>query len=52
MARLHELLIGGPLRMLKMLVPKINDGAALFITSTSVRQPVNNLDTSNVSRPG
>lgn len=49
----YELLIGGPLRMLKLLVPKINDGGAiLFITSTSVRQPVNNLDTSNVLRPG
>ena len=49
----YQLLIGGPLRMLKLLVPKINDGGAiLFITSTSVRQPVNNLDTSNVLRPG
>jgi 3-oxoacyl-[acyl-carrier protein] reductase len=49
----YELLIGGPLRMLKLLVPKMNDGGAiLFITSTSVRQPVNNLDTSNVLRPG
>ncbi|MFN8661602.1 MAG: SDR family oxidoreductase [Thermomicrobiales bacterium] len=49
----YQLLIGGPLRLLKLLVPKINDGGAiLFITSTSVRQPVNNLDTSNVLRPG
>ncbi|MCA9877316.1 MAG: SDR family oxidoreductase, partial [Thermomicrobiales bacterium] len=49
----YQLLIGGPLRLLKLLVPRINDGGAiLFITSTSVRQPVNNLDTSNVLRPG
>jgi 3-oxoacyl-[acyl-carrier protein] reductase len=27
-------------------------GAILFITSTSVRQPIPNLDTSNVLRPG
>lgn len=49
----YELLIGGPLRLLRLLVPKINDGGAiLFITSTSVRQPITNLDSSNVLRPG
>lgn len=49
----YELLIGGPLRLLKLLVPKINDGGAiLFITSTSVRQPIASLDSSNVLRPG
>jgi 3-oxoacyl-[acyl-carrier protein] reductase len=48
-----ELLIGGPIRMLRALTPKITDGGAmLFITSTSFRQPVLNLDTSNVLRPG
>jgi 3-oxoacyl-[acyl-carrier protein] reductase len=49
----YQLLIGGPLRLLKALVPKMDHGGAiLFITSTSVRQPVPNLDTSNVLRPG
>lgn len=49
----YQLLIGGPLRLLKTLVPKMTDGGAiLFITSTSVRQPIANLDTSNVLRPG
>jgi 3-oxoacyl-[acyl-carrier protein] reductase len=49
----YQLLIGGPLRLLKELVPKMTvGGAILFITSTSVRQPIANLDTSNVLRPG
>jgi 3-oxoacyl-[acyl-carrier protein] reductase len=49
----YQLLIGGPLRLLKALIPKMDQGGAiLFITSTSVRQPVPNLDTSNVLRPG
>lgn len=49
----YELLIGGPIRLLRALRPKLNDGGAiLFVTSTSVRQPVPNLDTSNVLRPG
>jgi 3-oxoacyl-[acyl-carrier protein] reductase len=49
----YQLLIGGPLRLLRALVPKINDGGAiLFITSTSVRQQIANLDSSNVLRPG
>lgn len=48
-----ELLIGGPIRLLRALTPKIaGDGAILFITSSSVRQPIPNLDTSNVLRPG
>lgn len=49
----YQLLIGGPIRLLKVLVPRMGDGGAvLFITSSSVRQPVANLDTSNVLRPG
>src|SRR5688500_7118947 len=49
----YQLLIGGPLRLLRTLVPKMERGGAiLFITSTSVRQPIPNLDTSNVLRPG
>lgn len=49
----YQLLIGGPIRLLRTLMPMMNDGSAvLFITSSSVRQPVPNLDTSNVLRPG
>ncbi|MGI9252665.1 MAG: SDR family oxidoreductase [Thermomicrobiales bacterium] len=49
----YQLLVGGPLRILKALTPKMTDGSSiLFITSTSVRQPIANLDTSNVLRPG
>lgn len=49
----YELLIGGPIRLLRALRPALNEGGAvLFVTSTSVRQPVPNLDTSNVLRPG
>ena len=47
------ILIGGPVRLLRALVPSMNDGASvLFITSTSVREPIRNLDSSNVLRPG
>jgi 3-oxoacyl-[acyl-carrier protein] reductase len=52
-AQSFELLVGGPIRILRALVPKIEgEGAILFITSSSVRQPILNLDTSNVLRPG
>ncbi len=48
-----RLLIGGPVRLLRTLVPRMNDGASvLFITSTSVREPIKDLDSSNVLRPG
>ncbi len=48
-----ELLIGGPIRVLRALTPKIESGGSvLFITSSSVRQPIPNLDTSNILRPG
>jgi 3-oxoacyl-[acyl-carrier protein] reductase len=48
-----RILIGGPVRLLRTLVPQMNDGASiLFITSTSVREPIKNLDSSNVLRPG
>ena len=48
-----QLLIAGPLRLLRALVPKMNEGGSiLFITSSSVRQPIPNLDSSNVLRPG
>jgi 3-oxoacyl-[acyl-carrier protein] reductase len=49
----YELLIGGPLRVLRALVPLLGEGGAiLFVTSSSVRQPIAGLDTSNVLRPG
>lgn len=48
-----HLLIGGPVRLLRALVPQMNEGASvLFITSTSVREPIEGLDSSNVLRPG
>lgn len=48
-----ELLIGGPIRLLRTLLPQMKEGASvLFITSTSVREPIKDLDSSNVLRPG
>src|SRR5918996_4892028 len=48
-----RLLLGGPVRLLRTLVPQMNDGASvLFITSSSVREPIKDLDASNVLRPG
>ena len=52
-AAAFQLVVGGPIRLLRALVPHLNDGAAvLFITSVSVRQPIQGLDSSNVLRPG
>src|SRR4051794_41058975 len=49
----YELLIGGPLRLLRELVPAMGDGGSiLFVTSSSGRQPITGLDTPNVLRPG
>lgn len=49
----YELLVGGPLRLLRALAPRLREGGAiLFVTSSSVRQPISGLDTSNVLRPG
>ena len=46
-------LISGPIRLLRALVPLVGEGASvLFVTSSSVRQPIPNLDASNVLRPG
>ncbi len=48
-----RLLIGGPVRLLRTLAPAMSDGAsALFVTSSSVREPIKDLDASNVLRPG
>lgn len=38
--------------LLRALVPRVRDGGAvLFVASSSVRQPIERLDTSNVLRP-
>ena len=43
----------GPLRLVKALVPHLDDGAAIgFVLSTSVRQPIGHLAISNGLRPG
>lgn len=48
-----RLVLAGPIRLLRGLVPRLADGGSiLFITSSSVRQPIPNLDASNVLRPG
>lgn len=49
----YELLIGGPIRLLRELVPVMVEGSSVaWIGSSSWRQPVTGLDTSNVFRPG
>lgn len=49
----YRLLIGNPIRLMRALVPRMNDGASvLFMSSSSVRVPIAGLDTSNVLRPG
>ncbi len=48
-----ELVLGGPIRLLRELEPRLADGGAIvFVTSSSMRRPVPGLDTSNVLRPG
>jgi len=48
-----ELCVLGPLRLLRALVPRMEDGGSVvFVTSSTVRQPDPGLDTSNVLRPG
>lgn len=48
-----ELCVLGPLRLLRALEPRLVDGASIcFVTSSTVRQPMPGLDTSNVLRPG
>lgn len=47
-----ELVLAGPLRLLRALVPRLGeDGSIVFVTSSSTRVPVPGLDTSNVLRP-
>ncbi len=48
-----ELLLLGPLRLVRALQDNLADpSSVLFVTSSSVRQPIASLDTSNVLRPG
>jgi 3-oxoacyl-[acyl-carrier protein] reductase len=49
----YELLIGGPLRMMRELAPLFSDGSSVvWIGSSSWRQPIPGLDASNAFRPG
>jgi 3-oxoacyl-[acyl-carrier protein] reductase len=49
----YELLIGGPIRMLRELLPLMADGSSVaWVGSSSWRQPIPGLDASNVFRPG
>jgi 3-oxoacyl-[acyl-carrier protein] reductase len=51
----YELLIGGPLRLLRELVPVLSSSDAasvVWIGSSSWRQPIPGLDASNAFRPG
>jgi len=49
-----DLLVRAPLGLLRGLLPLLADdgGSILFLTSSSVRQPIPQLDSSNVLRPG
>jgi 3-oxoacyl-[acyl-carrier protein] reductase len=48
-----DLLVTGPMRLLRALVPQMRRPASvLWITSSSVRQPIPGLDASNLLRPG
>jgi 3-oxoacyl-[acyl-carrier protein] reductase len=49
----YELLIGGPIRMLRELLPLMGEGSSVaWVGSSSWRQPIAGLDASNVFRPG
>ena len=51
--RAFELVVGGPVRLLRALVPALGEGASVvFVTSSTIREPMPGLDTSNVLRPG
>jgi 3-oxoacyl-[acyl-carrier protein] reductase len=48
-----ELLVGGPIRVVRALEPVFSDGASVaWVGSSSWRQPIPGLDASNVFRPG
>jgi 3-oxoacyl-[acyl-carrier protein] reductase len=49
----YELLIAGPLRLMRELAPVFSEGASVvWIGSSSWRQPIPGLDASNAFRPG
>jgi 3-oxoacyl-[acyl-carrier protein] reductase len=49
----YELLIGGPIRLLRELLPSMpEESSVVWIGSSSWRQPISGLDASNVFRPG
>ena len=51
--RAFDLVVRGPLRLLRALGPTLVDGGSIvFVTSSTVREPMPGLDTSNVLRPG
>jgi 3-oxoacyl-[acyl-carrier protein] reductase len=48
-----DLVLRGPLALLRALVPTLAEGGSIvFVTSSTTRQPMPGLDTSNVLRPG
>jgi 3-oxoacyl-[acyl-carrier protein] reductase len=48
-----RLLIGGPLALLRALVPRLaHPAGVVWVTSSSVREPIAGLDASNTLRPG
>jgi 3-oxoacyl-[acyl-carrier protein] reductase len=48
-----ELVVHGPIRLLRALLPSFAEGASVvFVTSSTIREPMPGLDTSNVLRPG
>lgn len=48
-----DLVVRGPVRLLRALVPLFaEDASAVWITSSTIREPMPGLDTSNVLRPG
>jgi len=48
----YELLLGAPIRLLRELTPLMaHGGSVVFVTSSSVRQPIDGLDSPNVLRP-
>jgi 3-oxoacyl-[acyl-carrier protein] reductase len=48
-----ELVVQGPIRLLRALVPRLTDGGSVvFVASSSTRRSIPGLDTSNVLRPG
>ncbi len=51
--RAFALLVRGPLTLLRALTPRLAEpSSVLWVTSSSVRQPIGNLDASNLFRPG